>query len=744
MFDTIPVSYSKASELLAKIKPQVSKFAKFDSDDRTNVLIIRDLPENIEAVKELVARLDTATPQVLIEARIVEVDTSFTRELGVQWGGNYTGNKGGTQYGIGGLMNETGGISTDGAINSTTTTPYSVTAPSPNYAVNLPASIGAGSGGGIAFGILRDNLRLDLALSALESSGKAKIVSSPKVVTVDNKEATIEQGTQIPYSTVSASGTNTQFIDATLSLKVTPHITPDGRVSMKLEARKTRRGETSARGQARHQQKKKATTEVLIGDRRHHRHRRDPPDLADREHVRPAGGSRRSRSWATCSGRGHETRRGTGSCLSHHAEDPEAEPIQAGPLIRSGRKRLIEGHPGGSSGCPFPFGGGENRSRDYRSAPQARRTPRALVAIVEGLPAGLEVRAEDVDRELSRRQSGHGRGGRMEIERDRVEILSGIRFGKTLGGPVAMMLRNLDWENWREKMAQDGGGAGIEPLDTGRPGHADLPGALKFGHADVRSVLERASARETAARVMAGALAKRLLRELGVEVAGHVISIGSFRVPPGVEGNPESALRAQSSPLRMADAAAEAEAIRWIDALKEAGTTAGGVVEVIATGLPPGLGSCTAWDMRLDGRLGQALMSIQAIKGVEIGGGRDLSSLPGNEALDELFRTLRPQLLMGGRALPFHRKTNRAGGLEGGMTNGEPLVARAAMKPIPTQQSPLRTVTLGGWKPAEAHRSGRTLARCPQRPSSPNRWCHRPGGCVPGKIRRGCVAGYPL
>jgi len=329
----------------------------------------------------------------------------------------------------------------------------------------------------------------------------------------------------------------------------------------------------------------------------------------------------------------------------------------------------------------------------------------ALVAIVEGLPAGLEVRAEDVDRELSRRQSGHGRGGRMEIERDRVEILSGIRFGKTLGGPVAMMLRNLDWENWREKMAQDGGGAGIEPLDTVRPGHADLPGALKFGHADVRSVLERASARETAARVMAGALAKRLLRELGVEVAGHVISIGSFRVPPGVEGNPESALRAQSSPLRMADAAAEAEAIRWIDALKEAGTTAGGVVEVIATGLPPGLGSCTAWDMRLDGRLGQALMSIQAIKGVEIGGGRDLSSLPGNEALDELFPGPSGRnLLMGGRALPFHRKTNRAGGLEGGMTNGEPLVARAAMKPIPTQQSPLRTVTLGGWKPAEAHR----------------------------------------
>ncbi|MBP2683336.1 MAG: type and secretion system protein, secretin [Deltaproteobacteria bacterium] len=258
VFDTIPVSYSRASELLAKVKPQVSKFAKLDSDDRTNVLIVKDLPQNIESLKKLVARLDTATPQVLIEARIVEVDTTFTRELGVQWGGNYTGTSGGTQYGIGG-MNST-------AINATTTTPYSPIAPAaPNLAVNLPAAIGQGSGGGIAFGILRDNLRLDLALSALESSGKAKIVSSPKVVTVDNKEALIEQGTQIPYSTVSASGTNTQFIDATLSLKVTPHITPDGRVSMKLEAKNDSQGETSPTGQPAIN-KKKATTEVLIGD----------------------------------------------------------------------------------------------------------------------------------------------------------------------------------------------------------------------------------------------------------------------------------------------------------------------------------------------------------------------------------------------------------------------------------------------------------------------------------------------
>ncbi|MEW6719088.1 MAG: type IV pilus secretin PilQ [Thermodesulfobacteriota bacterium] len=265
VFDTIPVSYSKASELLAKIKPQASKYGKLDSDDRTNVLIIRDLPQNIAMLRELVARLDTATPQVLIEARIVEVDTTFTRELGVQWGGTYKDRSGNTQYGITGAQTAGGASIPTGAINATNVTPFTPTAPAPTYAVNLPAAIGTGSGGGISFGILRDNLRLDLTLSALESSGKAKIVSSPKVVTVDNKEATIEQGTQIPYSTVSASGTNTQFVDATLSLKVTPHITPDGRVSMKLEAKNDSQGETGATGQPAIN-KKKATTEVLIGD----------------------------------------------------------------------------------------------------------------------------------------------------------------------------------------------------------------------------------------------------------------------------------------------------------------------------------------------------------------------------------------------------------------------------------------------------------------------------------------------
>ena len=265
VFDTIPVNYSKASELLAKIKPLASKYGKLDSDDRTNVLIIRDLPKNIAEVRALVATLDTATPQVLIEARIVEVDTNFTRELGIQWGGTYRVGRGQTQYGMTGAQGSTGASIPAGAVNATNTPPFTPDAPTPTFAVNLPAAIGAGAGGGIAFGILRDNLRLDLSLSALEASGKGKIISSPKIVTTDNKEATIEQGTQIPYSTVSASGTNTQFVDATLSLKVTPHITPDGRVSMKLEAKNDSQGETGATGQPAIN-KKKATTEVLIRD----------------------------------------------------------------------------------------------------------------------------------------------------------------------------------------------------------------------------------------------------------------------------------------------------------------------------------------------------------------------------------------------------------------------------------------------------------------------------------------------
>jgi type IV pilus assembly protein PilQ len=262
VIETIPVNYGKASDLQGKIKDLLSEGGKTQIDDRTNMIIVRDLRKNVEDVKALVATLDTATPQVLIEARIVEVDTTFTRELGVQWGGSWH-NRGSTQIGITGVQDSVGAPNTGETL--TNTTPFSPVTTPPNFAVNLPAAVGLGSGGGISFGILRDNLRLDLSLSALESSGKGKVVSSPKVVTIDNKEAMIEQGTQIPYSTVSASGTNTQFVDATLSLKVTPHITPEGSIIMKLEAKNDSQGATGATGQPAIN-KKKATTEVLVRD----------------------------------------------------------------------------------------------------------------------------------------------------------------------------------------------------------------------------------------------------------------------------------------------------------------------------------------------------------------------------------------------------------------------------------------------------------------------------------------------
>lgn len=336
------------------------------------------------------------------------------------------------------------------------------------------------------------------------------------------------------------------------------------------------------------------------------------------------------------------------------------------------------------------------------------------MVIVEGLPVGLGVRTREINRELARRQVGYGRGDRMKIERDEVEILSGVRFGRTLGGPVTLLIRNRDWENWREKMAQEGAGAGIPPLTTARPGHADLPGVLKYGHRDVRNVLERASARETAARTAAAALARLFLHGMGIRVAGQVLSIGSVRVPRGIEGNWESAVRADGSDLRMADSRAEARAVRLIDRARTSGTSAGGIVEAIATGVPPGLGSFVSWDRRLDARLAYAVMSIPAIKAVEIGGGTALSALPGGRVHDEIFPgRRRGNLLRGKVSLPFHRRTNRAGGVEGGMSNGEPVVVRAAMKPIPTQSRPLRTVVIRSWKKAEAHRERSDVCAVP-------------------------------
>jgi chorismate synthase len=328
---------------------------------------------------------------------------------------------------------------------------------------------------------------------------------------------------------------------------------------------------------------------------------------------------------------------------------------------------------------------------------------KALVTIVEGLPAGLPVTDDWVNRELARRMQGYGRGARMKIERDRIEWLAGVRAGETLGSPVAMLIPNLDWSNWEVVMApgavENVGELRRRRVTRPRPGHADLAGVLKYDRLDARDILERASARETTARVAAGALAKRLLDEFGVEIGSHVVSLGGIQVPPVPLPVPLNAA-ADRSELRVLDPGVEVEIIRRIDAAKQAGDTLGGEVEVVARGVVVGLGSHVSWDRKLDGRLAGMLMSIPAVKGVEIGLGFEAARRPGSEVHDPIEPG--PPGPGRGAAGGFRRPTNNAGGLEGGITNGEPVVVKVAMKPISTLMSPLPTVDLATGQPAKA------------------------------------------
>ncbi len=314
---------------------------------------------------------------------------------------------------------------------------------------------------------------------------------------------------------------------------------------------------------------------------------------------------------------------------------------------------------------------------------------RALVAIVEGLPAGLPIDAEKINHELWRRQQGYGRGARMKIEQDRVEILSGVRHGLTLGSPVALMIENKDWQNWDEVMSVEAKEISAEKsrrVKRPRPGLADLAGGLKYDARDLRNVLERASARETAARVACGALAKQLLSQFGVEIRSHVIQLGGIPDKPLELTFDQISAIPDDSPLRCADTGVQQQMIELIDQTKSKGDTLGGIFEVVARDVPPGLGSHTAWDLKFDGKLAQAIMSIPAVKGVAIGVGFEASSLPGSEVHDEIGYDE--------SAKAFTRATNRAGGLEGGVTNGEELRVRGHLKPISTLRRALRSVDI--------------------------------------------------
>ncbi len=332
---------------------------------------------------------------------------------------------------------------------------------------------------------------------------------------------------------------------------------------------------------------------------------------------------------------------------------------------------------------------------------------RALVGIIEGVPSNLELTAEYINHQLHRRQQGYGRGGRMKIETDRVEILTGVRHGKTIGSPISLVIWNRDFENWGEKMSADPVKIEIEKVLVPRPGHADLVGKYKYRYDDIRNVIERASARETAMRVALSSVARRLLAELGVRIGSHVFSIGSAGYKNREEldaalakmmklehGAEEIAIEADQSEVRCLDKGIGDKMIQQIKRAKKSGDTLGGIVEVFVTGLPIGLGSYVEFDRKLDGQLAQAMMSIHAIKGVEIGEGFRNATVFGSEVHDEIL--LKNKKIV--------RPTNRAGGLEGGVTNGQPLWIRAAMKPISTLMKPLRSIDLSRMKNIEARR----------------------------------------
>jgi chorismate synthase len=318
-----------------------------------------------------------------------------------------------------------------------------------------------------------------------------------------------------------------------------------------------------------------------------------------------------------------------------------------------------------------------------------------LTCIVEGLPAGLQLNREALDRDLARRQLGHGRGGRMKIETDRADVTAGVRHGRTLGGPIAIQVHNRDYSNWEDRMNPWPVETETPEVHLPRPGHADLVGTQKYGLTDVRDILERASARETAARVAGGAVAKEFLRALGVEVFSHVLQITSVSAPRRHDLTPEDFANVDESPVRCIDPEASRAMVNEINVLRKQNESLGGVFEVRAFGLVPGLGSHISWEERLDGLLAMAILSIQAMKAVAIGDGYEVAGLPGSQAHDEIFYS---------DERGYYRETNHAGGIEGGITTGDPLVVRGSMKPLPTLTKPLRSVDIETHEPAQALR----------------------------------------
>jgi chorismate synthase len=320
------------------------------------------------------------------------------------------------------------------------------------------------------------------------------------------------------------------------------------------------------------------------------------------------------------------------------------------------------------------------------------------VAIVEGMVAALPLEVGYINKELKRRQQGYGRGSRMKIEDDKAEIISGVRYGLTIGSPIALFITNRDWQNWQEQLSVAPAEKEAEPVTCPRPGHADLAGVTKYGLKDIRPIMERASARETAARVAAGAIARRFLEELGIAIHSHTVAIGQHHWEQGEESSIDWQ-QVGASPVRCANAELERAMMAAVDEAKANGDTLGGIFEVVAIGIPVGLGSHVSWTRRLDGRIAQAIMSINAVKGVEIGAGFALAELKGSQAHD----VIEPGPRSEAKGLPWRYATNRAGGIEGGISNGEDIIVRAAVKPIATLANPLSSIDLRSGEVAKAH-----------------------------------------
>ncbi len=323
---------------------------------------------------------------------------------------------------------------------------------------------------------------------------------------------------------------------------------------------------------------------------------------------------------------------------------------------------------------------------------------KGLVAIVEGMVADLPLGERYINKELRRRQQGYGRGGRMKIEDDKVEIIAGVRYGLTTGSPIALSITNRDWENWQRELSVSPVDEEVEPVACPRPGHADLAGVTKYGLRDIRPIIERASARETAARVAVGAIAQRFLEEFGVTIHSYTVAIGRHHWEPHKVSSINWG-QVEGSPVRCANAKVEEAMVMAIDEAKADGDTLGGVFEVIVTGVPVGLGSHVSWDRRLDGMISRVVMSINAVKGVEIGGGFASTRLRGSQAHD----IIEPNPRSKAKGLPWRHATNHAGGIEGGISNGEDIIVKAAVKPIATLASPLASIDLGSGKEAKAH-----------------------------------------